>query len=523
MAKYQVTGPDGANYEVGAPDDASEADVMAYVQQNAGQSKAAPTQTEAAPNTVADEMSGTERFNAGMGRGLANTVRGVRQIGAFIGDVATSSGLTVGPQGQRPGTPMPRSTAIQHETDLANERDAPLLDTASGQAGNVTGLALPYLATAGVSSFPGAAVVGALGGFAGTPGNLKERAKAGAWGAGGGVTGLAAGRGLTMGGRALFNRSAAAGQQKAATNVVRDATMKEGIDAGYSVSPMHANPNAWNWLLESAAGKLSTAQGAAVKNQGVTNDLARQAIGISGRGGISKAELEAAKAPHFAVYKEVENLSPDAAQAVALWRQANFDANAYGKFFARTADPAAQKSAAAARSEANQWHQFIEQEAAKTGRPELSQALSASRVMLAKIGTVDNALEESTGNVIAKDIARAFSNGKPLSNELETIGRFSEAFPKQTQNVTSSMPGASPLDWTVAVGSSAATGNPAFMALAAARPIARKVLLSQPYQNALAVPKYGPGRFSNAAVNALESRLTPNAFSRVGAADAQQE
>lgn len=39
MAKYRITGPDGGTYEVTAPDDASEADILAYVQRNAGMVK----------------------------------------------------------------------------------------------------------------------------------------------------------------------------------------------------------------------------------------------------------------------------------------------------------------------------------------------------------------------------------------------------------------------------------------------------------------------------------------------------
>ena len=39
MAKYKITGPDGASYVVNAPDDASEADVMAYAQKNFGASQ----------------------------------------------------------------------------------------------------------------------------------------------------------------------------------------------------------------------------------------------------------------------------------------------------------------------------------------------------------------------------------------------------------------------------------------------------------------------------------------------------
>lgn len=45
MAKYEVTSPDGQNYEIEAPDTASDAEVMAYAQQ-----QFSPPQTEAAPN-----------------------------------------------------------------------------------------------------------------------------------------------------------------------------------------------------------------------------------------------------------------------------------------------------------------------------------------------------------------------------------------------------------------------------------------------------------------------------------------
>ena len=40
MAKFQVTGPDGQKYEVTAPDDATEEQVIAYAQQNMGKQSA---------------------------------------------------------------------------------------------------------------------------------------------------------------------------------------------------------------------------------------------------------------------------------------------------------------------------------------------------------------------------------------------------------------------------------------------------------------------------------------------------
>lgn len=46
MAKYQITGPDGHNYEVSAPDDASEEDVLRHLQQNIEKAGPAPSALE---------------------------------------------------------------------------------------------------------------------------------------------------------------------------------------------------------------------------------------------------------------------------------------------------------------------------------------------------------------------------------------------------------------------------------------------------------------------------------------------
>lgn len=78
MAKYRVTGPDGATYEVNAPDGASDQDVMAYVQSQAQQpapaqpNPAPPPQPTQAPQGYGETYTG--QAISGANEGLANTL-----------------------------------------------------------------------------------------------------------------------------------------------------------------------------------------------------------------------------------------------------------------------------------------------------------------------------------------------------------------------------------------------------------------------------------------------------------------
>lgn len=64
-------------------------------------------------------------------------------------------------------------------------------------------------------------------------------------------------------------------------NSVRDATLREALEAGYSVPPATTNPSAKNVALESVAGKAATQSLASSKNQQVTNRLIRQDLGLA--------------------------------------------------------------------------------------------------------------------------------------------------------------------------------------------------------------------------------------------------
>jgi hypothetical protein len=104
--------------------------------------------------------------------------------------------------------------------------------------------------------------------------------------------------------------------------------------------------------------------------------------------------------------------------------------------------------------------------------------------MYAKASTIQESLDEA-GNISAKSIAKMMDKGKLMTGEMETIGKFGTMFPKAAQDVKRSMLPGSPLDWAVSGSVSGITGNPAYMAMLAARPATRALLLSKPYQKML--------------------------------------
>ncbi len=81
MAKYIVTGPDGVEYEVNAPEGATEQDVMAYVQSNAS----APKTSE--PSAMDRVKSAGRAVGGVLEKGLTGVARGVSGAIGLPGDV----------------------------------------------------------------------------------------------------------------------------------------------------------------------------------------------------------------------------------------------------------------------------------------------------------------------------------------------------------------------------------------------------------------------------------------------------
>ena len=374
----------------------------------------------------------------------------------------------------------------------------------------------------------------------------------------GAVTGAAAPAALRTAGRAIgkvTGRGTANKAAQQAQNAVRDATMQAGKDAGYVVSPANANPTAWNRLLQGLAGKTASGQRAAMLNQSTTNRLARESLGLPDDAplipetfsAVRKAAGQAYEAlrnfddiafdaqyfddiakaakPYADTAKELPELVSKEAESVIQMAQregmsgngmiaatkllrdrakAAYRAgeNELGRLYRGVSD--AMEAAA---------ERFIE----STGDDATAQAFRTARETIAKAHTLENALNPSTGNIIASKIGQQMNRGTPATGQIKAIGQFARAFPRETQEISNSswlqMPGPSPLDYAAGVGTALATGDPTGLSLVAARPLANALLTSRPYQSLMTTPGYAPGLAARAgqALRAIP-KTAPSAF-----------
>lgn len=367
----------------------------------------------------------------------------------------------------------------------------------------------------------------------------------------GGAVGAAIGAPLSYFGAKISNwigsrlaSRAASAQSQEAQNAIRDATLAEARDAGYVIPPSTVNPTVTNRAIEGLSGKAATAQAAALKNQQVTNSLAREALGLPENAPLTSDTLEALRATAGKIYEQVKaagriatdsqymddlvKLSGSIDELAKDFPDANVGANTeIGKlvdsllrdsFDSRSAvsylrqlrkaasgnlsgvnaaDPAKQALGYAQRQAADTLEEMVTRHLQEIGKGDLAMAFDQARTLIAKTHSVESALNESTGNVIATQLGQQLKRGKPLTGPLETIAQFSRAFPQAARELTQS-PGVSALDAAVGIGG-VATGNPQALAYPLARYGARSTVLSTPYQNFFATPNYAP----NAANTAL--------------------
>lgn len=521
MPVFKITSPDGTVYRVTGPEGATEREALDRVQ-----AQARTPEPEAAPDPTG---SFTENMAAGAGKALTDLWRGLKQRVGF-GD--------------------------QAEIDEARKLDAPLMKTGGGVLGNIAG----YLAPAAVATrIPGANTYAGSAAIGGVLGALQPTVEGEssltntALGATGGVAGKFAGDKV---GQALASRlgaSQAAAVTSQAQNVERDAILSQARQAGYVVPPSAVNPSAANTVLEGLSGKIKTAQVASQRNQTVTNDLARAAVGLPKDAPLTEAALEsirktAGKAyeaiktqpgrftadqqfatdvaalgndfsaaaqefPEIAGNAAIESLKtalskPDMSPkaAVELIKKLRFDA---GKNFKSFDDPAKAALATAQKDAANAIEDLIE----RSLPGNLLTAFRAARELIAKTYSIESAMQGS--NVSAVHLASQLSKGKPLTGELRVAADFAKEFPKAAQALKEPPGAISALDWGLAFG----TGNPALMV---ARPATRSAILSGPYQSLAVNPSYTPNALLRGSAAVTNNAMVNRAFPLIGAEAALQ-
>ena len=305
--------------------------------------------------------------------------------------------------------------------------------------------------------------------------------------------------------------------------------VQTATNAGYTLPPrmVSDDPGALANALQGWSGKVKTAQAASEKNQEVTNNLAKQAIGIPADEDITAGKLQqirsqagqakqnviqsvpdihtdpqfrqdvanlsgirssvATNFPNIAKNQGIEDLVSDLSNAKTVPTQDAFDviqrlrqsANANFNAF-QDADKLALGQAQ--RTAANNLEDLIERNLQRNGYTGI-QDFKDARQLMAKTYDVEGATTLATGNVTSAKLAAMANKGRPLSGELKTIADVHSAFPNAMQPIDR-IGGVEPLS-TLDLGAaalSAAHGNYGVGAALLGKPVARAAVLSKTMQ-----------------------------------------
>lgn len=353
----------------------------------------------------------------------------------------------------------------------------------------------------------------------GTP---QERALRAATAYGGGKLGQWAGGKIAdfAGKRAAENAAVRAAAP--ADDSALAATKKAAIDAGYVFPPDQINPTPLNRVLTGMSGKISTQQGAAIKNEPVTLALAKRELGIPDNVELSRETIGTVRKTAGQAYEQLKSFGkmradpeyanalngmtaeyralvsdfPEMASgkietlvktiskpefnsgsAVELVKRLRSDARANMKAFD---DPEKLALGRIQNKAQSALEDLMDRNLTASGNEGFLQVFRNARTMIAKSHTIEDALEESTGKVIAGKI-----KGKTLTGGLKTIADTAQAFPKSLQNINTPMPGMSPLDFMAGILGGQGGNLTAGMGIPFVRPIVRAGILSKPYQQSL--------------------------------------
>lgn len=258
-------------------------------------------------------------------------------------------------------------------------------------------------------------------------------------------------------------------------NAVRDATLQAAQQEGYAVTPGSVSPTGKNIIAERMAGKTHLEQLASVQNQAVTDKLARRAAGLPENAALtSEAMQDIRKAEYAKGYEPVKKLGqiktdesflgdlisvenkytgaagsfPEAIPEQVTNLVKNFTKD---KFDAGDAVDVTRKLREQAKADfkkgdndlgmarisvSNALENQIERSLAAANRPDAANILEqfrASRQRMAISHTIEDAIKEGSGSVIASKLARDIQSGKYVSGDIKTIAEFSNVFPRVTQ------------------------------------------------------------------------------------------
>lgn len=210
---------------------------------------------------------------------------------------------------------------------------------------------------------------------------------------------------------------------------VKDRTLADARSEGYVVPPSAVEPSFIGNRLESIGGKAALGQEAAIRNQAITNKIARKEAGLADDAPITEKTLADARNQLAGPYREVAAVSQVAKRALDQLKQVRFDAKDQWQYYNRLPDPKVKAKAEALDRKADHLETVIDREATALGRPDLLSDLQKARVALAKNYDVEKALNVGSGDIDARVIGRMVDKrGDVMTGGLATIGKFANAF-----------------------------------------------------------------------------------------------
>ena len=258
-------------------------------------------------------------------------------------------------------------------------------------------------------------------------------------------------------------------------NAVRDATLRAAQGEGYVVTPGSVSPTGKNIISERMAGKTHLEQLASVQNQTVTDRLSRRAVGISDTAPLtSTAMQDIRKAEYTKGYEPIKQIGeiktdpaflddlisveskyagasssfPGAVPEEVTKLIKNFTVDKFNSKDAIEVTRTLREQAkgnfrkgedALAKAQidvSNALENQIERSLTASNNVKAADMLEQfrlSRQRMAVSHTIEDAIKEGGGSVIASKLARDIQSGKYVSGDVKTIAEFANVFPRVAQ------------------------------------------------------------------------------------------
>jgi hypothetical protein len=258
-------------------------------------------------------------------------------------------------------------------------------------------------------------------------------------------------------------------------NAVRDATLRAAQGEGYVVTPGSVSPTGKNIASERIAGKTHLEQLASVQNQAITDKLARRAAGLPETAPLTSTTMQDIRKVEYAKgYEPIKQIGEvktdpaflddliavegkyagagssfpgavpeDVTRLVKNFTVDKFNSKdalevtrtlrdqAKGNF--RKGDEALAKAQI---DVSNALENQIERALTASNNPKAADMLEQfrlSRQRMAVSHTIEDAIKEGSGSIIAAKLARDIQSGKYVSGDVKTIAEFANVFPRVAQ------------------------------------------------------------------------------------------